>query len=187
MLKTGEAKFIETAFLKRAVFFFFVAGCVIFFCFSAYSQSSLEYAALLTKQAAGSVKKDKGNGPGVFQDGADAAAMAFKKVYSDSAAVVSRGGGMLDQVGKPSQQAESQGKENVSEPALGEKGEASEDEKSQDAELGAGDQTAEIHLKSGQVIKGSHFKQGDKSAEINCQGVVLTYFNDEIDKIVVFE
>lgn len=187
MLKIGESNFVKTAFLKRAVFFFSIVCCVIFFCFSAYSQSSLEYATILTKQAAGSVSKEKAREPGGIQAGPDLATQAMKKVYADSAAAVSRGGAMLDQVGNPSQQAESLNVKVALEPYADKKDKTANVDKSQDESQDTGNMVSEIHLKSGQVIKGSHFKQGDKSAEINCQGVVLTYFNDEIDKIVVIE
>jgi len=186
MLREGKEKFVKTAFLKRAVFFFFVNICVVSFCFSAYPQSSLEYATLLTKQAAGSVNKEKAKESGGIQAGSDMATQAMKKVYADSAAVISRGGGMLDQVGAPSQQVESSDTKAVQRSYANSK-EIIAQEDGQDEGQDTGDSVSEIHLKSGQVVKGSHFKQGDKSAEINCQGAVLTYFNDEIDKVVVFE
>jgi len=148
-----------------------------------YPQSTLEYAGLITRQAAASANKDKDSqskGPSVSADPAsDLASQALKKTYSDSAALLSKTSSMLGNVGGPSLK-----KEEKSEPKVKpEKVEIKEAlEEVQEIKEG---QTADIHLKNGKTVTGKLVKQNENSIELECEGVALTYFNDEIEKIVI--
>jgi hypothetical protein len=131
--------------LSIALFFFLL-------CCAGYAQSTLEYAALLSRQSAvGSVKKEKAPVP----QGAD------------SAGVLLRGGALLQQAGQQAGAGFGVAPEPETKPAVaeGEKG------------------LVKVYLKSGQVIEGKLVEQGDDHVKVEAEGIVVTYFNEEIDKI----
>ncbi|MFH0941247.1 MAG: hypothetical protein V1840_05270 [Candidatus Omnitrophota bacterium] len=129
---------------------------VLLFCRVGYAQSTLEYATLLTRQAAAGANREKG---------ANVATSAVNEVYSSSAGALSRGSALLQQAGAGF------GLEPETKTAAVEA--AAENESG----------LIKVYLKSGQVIEGKLVEQGDDRVKVESNGIVVTYFNEEIDKI----
>jgi len=146
---------------------------VLFFlllCWAGYAQSTLEYATLLSRQSvAGSVKKEKGPVP----QGAD------------SAGALLRGSALLQQAGSGfgvADTSSAQGKQAVSDEPKAEPKVLEPVTKPATAENEGG--LVKVYLKSGQVIEGKLVEQGNDHVKVEANGIVVTFFNEEIDKIV---
>jgi len=144
---------------------FFTTIFFLFFCSQGYTQSTLEYATLLT--AAAGASKKKGN---------DVAASAVNGVYSDSAAAISRSSSLLQQAG---------GGRSVADTVAAQGGQAASDgpkPAASAAENASG--LVKVYLNSGQVIEGKLIERGEDHVKVETNGIVVTFFNEEIDKIV---
>ena len=160
-----------------------LAAGLFFFCSLqvSWSQSTLEYAALLTKTAGDGVnKKAKGNqtmegsGGGLIS-GVDVVNQAEQSMYAGTSAALSRGAAMMEGVGKAPAAAgapEAAPKRDIekTEPPA-------EKTKPSDAALD------KIYLKSGKVIEGRITEKGDGFLKVDIDGTPVTFFNDEIDKV----
>ncbi len=175
--------FKKTALNMMAVFFCFSVLFIFIFLPLCFAQSSLEYAALITRQAA---EAGGGDSQDAEKEAAPAAAanmatQAMDGIYRDSSGVLSQAGGKLKQIGsgrsgtrKP--KATEVSKNSVSVPSS---------EPDTASEAVPTDGVAEVHLKNGKIVEGRFIQQGKGFVKIEIAGVVVTYFNEEIEKIIV--
>lgn len=120
----------------------------------------------MTRQAAAGANKEKGS---------NIATSAVEGVYGDSAGALSRGSTLLQQTGSGLNVADTPKVEPKVEPKVIEpetKPSASEEEKG----------LTKVYLKSGQVIEGKLIERGDDYVKIDCGGIAVTYFDEEIKK-----
>ena len=155
----------------KALFKFFIVLFFLLLCRTGYTQSTLEYAALLSGQSAvSSIKKGKGPVP----QGVDSAG-----VLSKGSALLRQAGSSFDATGtSPDQEKQAApGEAKVGMPKV------LEIETKPSAPEGEND-IVKVYLKSGQVIEGKLVERGDDHVKVDCVGVAVTYFNEEIDKVV---
>ncbi len=148
------------AFLK-----FFIAVFFLLLCRAGYAQSTLEYATLLTRQAATGANKEKG---------ANIATSAVKGVYGDSAGALSRGSALLQQAGQPAGDSSGDAVTSAQPPSAEPEDEPVAEDESENVK---------VYLESGQVIEGKLIERGDDYVKVESNGIVVTYFNEEIDKV----
>ncbi len=153
------------------------------------AQSTMEYASLVSKQAQ-AAKEQAGNkteesniftpAPGVLQT-------PVTGLYQDSAIAISKGSALLGQIGQGMKMNLSSSVKELENKGSSEKLDQKEEKKEEAPASGAKTQAAEVYLKSGKVLTGDIVEQTDGYVKISCQGVEITSFNEEIDKIVLMD
>ena len=167
---------------------------------AAKAQTTLEYGALVgSVTAATEAKKEKSKGqdqeePQSSSGASGLAGQTMSKLYGESSQVMSsKGSSLLEQVGGGglSEQTDSTTSKEIRTPAQKTKIIESEKKDSttvpqapsqtpSDTEV---DSSVKVHLKSGSIIQGKKVEQKDDYIKIDTSGIVVTYFNEEIEQV----
>ena len=158
----------NTSVLQKSVFLRTILCFVAIFLFLsglAETQSTLEYAALTeTVAAAAKAKKEKTQNQNQEESQSSSwgtsniATGMMTKLYGDSnQAMSSKAGSLLGQLGSPAQN------ENPSNTQTG--------------------SSVRIYLKNGRIIQGKLVEQKDDHLKVDLEGVTVTFFKEEIDRI----
>lgn len=151
----------------------------------AEAQSTLEYATLTeTVAAAAKVKKEKIQNQSQEESQASSwgtsnvASGMMTKLYGESGqAMSSKAGSLLGQLGSPTlpKQTNSENKDSMitnTNPV--------QNETPSNAQT---DSTVKIYLKNGRIIQGKLVEQKDDHLKVDLEGVTVTFFKEEIDRI----
>ncbi len=160
-------------------------------------QSTMEYSALSSSVAAAATakaKKAKGEAGeaqnGTAPSGSDLVTGAADGLYNESAGLMGKGASLLGEAGggikeslnsvpaPPSNETATQPKAEAIQAAVST---ASKEEKKE-----AGEKTGpivKVHLKTGDVVQGAPLERTNDYIKVDADGVPVTYFMEEIDKI----
>lgn len=167
---------------------------------AAMAQTTLEYGALVggvtaATEAKKEKSKDQDQGESRSSSGASGlAGQTMSKLYGESSQVMlSKTSSLLGQVGGggSSEQTNSTVSKEITAPAQKTKIIESDEKDStavpqapssspSDTEAGS---SVKVHLKSGSIIQGKKVEQKDGYIKIDTSGIVVTYFNEEIEQI----
>ncbi|MDD5019977.1 MAG: hypothetical protein PHH75_00340 [Candidatus Omnitrophica bacterium] len=184
--------------LKGIISFF----CLFAFCDGVLAQSTLEYTTLTGGMAAaakaGRQKARVSNEEEAAGSGGDASGIvgeAMTQLYSESGqALASKGPRFLSQVGSgPAAQNAVSGTGEEAGPSSGAKVITFEEDaagtgpdEAQGDEAAVSGQKVRVHFKSGPVIEGRLVEERENDVRVESEGIILTYFKEEIAKVEKF-
>jgi hypothetical protein len=182
---------------NRLIFLLGIGGVLLSFSGLSFAQSTLEYSILTSGQGALGAKnvKDKKSAQGqeAAAEGQNSVAGAASNVIQQGVdAALTRGSTLLGQAGAglhgPQAALLKKPAETVSSPAPEVSDQGSTQKTDKKPEKPAADEENssldKVYLRSGQVISGTLVEQNDQSVKLNTEGVVVTYFPQEVEKVV---